>query len=78
MSKLVRELQPSKARYPIRVTELGMLKLLSAVHLWKASSEMLVTESGMVTLSKEIQPRNAPHPMKATDLGSARLIKDVQ
>ena len=48
-------LQPSKASFPMCVTEFGMVKLAKELQCLKAQSPMCVTESGMVKLAKERQ-----------------------
>ena len=57
--KVVREVHPRKALYPMEVTESGMAMLVNDLHPWKALFPMMVTESGMAMLANELHPRKA-------------------
>ena len=74
---LSKELQPSKARLPMAITDTGRLMLAKEVHSWKAQCRMVVTDSGSVTLAKELQPSNAPSVMSVTDSGRVMFTKEL-
>ena len=66
---LVKDLQPSKARYPMLVKEAGNVKLLKELQRKNALSPMFVKEVGNVKLRKRKQVINALFPMLVTVSG---------
>ena len=60
MAKVVKELQPAKAQYPILVTVSGSVRLVKELQLRKAQGSMAVADSGRVKLVKELQLQKVP------------------
>ena len=75
---LSNELQPSKAKSPMAVTDWGIVMLSKELQPSKALFEMNVNDSGRVMLAKELHPAKAPNPMAVTDSGIAMLARDAQ
>jgi hypothetical protein len=67
MVTLVKFWQPSNARSPIEVTELGIITLVKPLHPPNAPSPIDVTELGMDTLVKFSQQLNAFSPIEVTE-----------
>ena len=65
---------PSKTPWEIFSTELGICTVVSAVHIWNAQNSILVTLSGMQTLTTDEQYSNAPVPIDFTQSGIATSV----
>jgi len=59
--------QPSKASFPIIVTESGIVIDLSNSHSLKVLSPILVTESGIVMDSSELHHSNVDSSISVTE-----------
>ena len=71
-------MHPTKAEYPIRVTELGTVILSNEVHSREDQPAISVTELGMVTLFSELHSRKAKSPIEVTELGMVMFSKEKQ
>ena len=64
----------SNGRFPTKVTESGIVILVSFLHPENAPSPMEVTESGIIILVRLSHPSNACSPMEVTDSGMVILV----
>ena len=72
---LVRLRQSPNAKFPIEVTELGMVMLVRPLQLLNAQSPMEVTELGIVMLAKTLQLMKAESPINVTELGMIEFLQ---
>ena len=75
---LVREVQPSKARSPMKFTDSPRVMLAREAQPSKALSSILVTDSPNVMLAREVQPAKALFPMLVTDSPKVMLAREAQ
>ena len=70
--------QPTKAYFPIVVTELGMVREVKLLHPQKAFSPILVTESGMITDCNLVQSKKVLSLISVTKSGIVTEVKLLQ
>ena len=71
----VKPVQPSKAPYPIEVTELGIVIVVNSVQRLKISFSICVMEFGKLIDDKLVHPSNAHSPIETTELGIVIEVK---
>lgn len=70
--------QLSNVEALIKVTELGITILVSAVQYWKMPNSIIVSEEGRVIDARFIQPWKMEDPMVVTPEGITRVVSPEQ